>query len=374
MTVSNISNSKTIFHLKNPRANTSWSFVKKIFKNIRNFAMPTIAFTSPLAGEVKTIDIHLKDFASNITHPNKIVAYHTLTEGIPPSEIVHLSKKSLDLKAEKKLSQKPIFEKPSPCIKHCPGVFTYTQSTPISKHWTVNFADFHLFGYCQGALLAQDELQALEHPGIYHLKTALENLPNFKTIASKQAALIENIYRRGSLDAQTPLSSGRSLYGNTFATASKREILSRLQKIQPYSSNLVAMAAPSIPEYLEGQPYQKRHLEELFYTAYTAFSAIKQKSGSDHNILHTGNWGAGAFGNDPKVVAIIQLAAARLAGLDEVRYYPMNSRQEFEQAKHLLTDIEAMHQGLAFSVDDFLTYLANNAKKLCLFYGKGNGT
>jgi hypothetical protein len=52
----------------------------------------------------------------------------------------------------------------------------------------------------------------------------------------------------------------------------------------------------------------------------------------------------------------------------------MNSRQEFEQAKHLLTDIEAMHQGLAFSVDDFLTYLANNAKKLCLFYGKGNGT
>lgn len=39
-----------------------------------------------------------------------------------------------------------------------------TQQQQVME-WYVNFADRNLFGYYGGTLLAQDELQVLEHPG-----------------------------------------------------------------------------------------------------------------------------------------------------------------------------------------------------------------
>jgi hypothetical protein len=46
------------------------------------------------------------------------------------------------------------------------GFFRYdpADETPGTMHWQLNFADTHLFGFYAGDLLAQDELQVLEHP------------------------------------------------------------------------------------------------------------------------------------------------------------------------------------------------------------------
>lgn len=55
-----------------------------------------------------------------------------------------------------------------------PGVFTYA-SQPDGTHvdWHMNFADTDLFVAYGSPLLAQDELQVLEHPILGSLRVAL---------------------------------------------------------------------------------------------------------------------------------------------------------------------------------------------------------
>ena len=51
--------------------------------------------------------------------------------------------------------------------------FGYQASSAQIKHWHPNFADRKLFGFYGGNLLAQDELQVLEHPILGSLREAL---------------------------------------------------------------------------------------------------------------------------------------------------------------------------------------------------------
>jgi hypothetical protein len=228
-------------------------------------------------------------------------------------------------------------------------------------------------------LFAQDELQVLEHPGLYHLKAALDKSdPQLKLgILNKcEIALITNVDRLGALDTKTTLSStGKTLYGNGFRDASQEDVASCLTKFDtPHPSNILAMAAPRISKTLFNKPYTKAHLEELFYTAYVGFRAIKEKDGAASTVLHTGHWGAGAFGNDRKTVAIIQIAAARLAGLEEVRYHNLGDPKSLQEGLEILIQIEDAHPDLLLTVDQFLTHLADNAATYGLRYQMGNGT
>ena len=135
------------------------------------------------------------------------------------------------------------------------------------------------------------------------------------------------------------------------------------------------MAAPHITG-LSGQPYQKQVLEQLFYPSYVAFSAAKKRSEEALCIIHTGNWGAGAFGNDPKAVALIQIAAAHLAGVDELRYYPMSSAAAFQEATQMFEGICTYFadSGNPMTVDAFLSHIEEKAKEFDLLYRIGNGT
>ena len=46
---------------------------------------------------------------------------------------------------------------------------------PKETHWHVNFADRLLFGFAEGSLFAQDEVQAMEHPVLVSLARAIDD-------------------------------------------------------------------------------------------------------------------------------------------------------------------------------------------------------
>jgi len=227
-------------------------------------------------------------------------------------------------------------------------------------------------GYSDGALLAQNELQVLEHPPLSHVKTAMAQ-KGHAYMKKNEIYLIKNVERFGILDTQTPLANGRTLYGNQFAQASSANILSHLHVANsPQPSNIVFMAAPHIGNNLKGKPYQKNNMEQLFYTAFNAFWSSNYNSAPGSSCqIHTGNWGAGAFGNSAKVSHLLQIAAAHAAGVN-AQFYPLDQAPAFHSAQLLFNEI--MRQYPEMSVDQFLDHLAEHAQVYDLLYGHGNGT
>ncbi len=313
--------------------------------------------------------LHPSAYPHQITNPNKIFAYNHLVQGGSVGD--HVIARKFSLNDSDALKSATLFTKTSPLLKVIQGGFCYDTSTQDTIHWTANFADRHLFGFCEGPLLAQDELQVLEHPALAHIKGALPS--HARQLDGYDAALFQNILRLGALDTTTPLSNGNTLYGNNFAKATQEQILSRLKRFDiPTQSNIFAIAAPHIPSSLKNQPYQKKDLETLFFTAYNAFHNILEVSSGKKTVIHTGNWGAGAFGNDPKTVYLLQLAAARLAGVDEVRMHPMGNQRELNEATQLLDALEKQFPQM--TIGQFIDHLTANAATYGLKYKEGNGT
>ncbi len=307
--------------------------------------------------------------SQHLSNMNKIFVYTQLSQGRTVGDQVRAQKFSLN--DPDSLKSAAAFPAARPQVVTSAGGFQYPASTADTIHWTANFADSRLFGFCEGPLLAQDELQVLEHPALAHIKSALPS--DLKTLSGYDAALFQNVPRLGSLDTTTPFPDGHTLYGNRFAAATHDQILARLQLLNPpTSSNIFAIAAPHVPFGMANQPYQKKDIDALFFTAYNAFHAIKESSPGKKVVAHTGNWGAGAFGNDLKTVHLLQLAAARFAGIDEIRMHPMSSQAELQAARQLLDQIE--RQFPQMTIGQFIDHLTANAASYQLTYKTGNGT
>jgi len=351
------------------------AFFQKIFQTSSSTPLPEQQTQSQGVDMVLTNAILpplTTDISSSFHNNNKLFAYQQLIQGADANALYSKFTKYA-LGSTTSVAQSRLYPgSGAPTVQEIAGAFAYDASTETTKHWTANFADRNLFGFGFGGLLAQDELQILEHPALYHLKLLLRQ-QRMDHLGNNEIALIEDVHRLGQLDTQSQLATGGTLYGNNFAAATQDQIAAKLARLNPsHASNIYAMAAPRIPANLHNQPYQKQHLEQLFYTSYTAFAAAKEKSGDARCVVHTGKWGCGAFGNQHKTVAIIQLAAAIRAGVDEVRYYTLGDHDVFVEAQEVVNDITNFHTD--YTVDDFLTYLADNAATLDLRYGLGNGT
>ena len=112
-------------------------------------------------------------------------------------------------------------------------------------------------------------------------------------------------------------------------------------------------------------------MEKLLYPVITVLTAIKQKYPNKKIVFHTGNWGVGAFGGSAEAAAIMQLLAARVSGIDEIRYYPRSSKSQYNSGKTLLKTIEKNHSNL--TCDQFIEHLAKNAQNYNLIWGTSNG-
>jgi Poly (ADP-ribose) glycohydrolase (PARG) len=194
-----------------------------------------------------------------------------------------------------------------------PDFFTYDDESAAAMSWHLNFAHQDLFCAYGGALLAQDELQVLEHPALGALREALitQKITLLTVEGGKPTpVLIRGVERRAALDMQ-------HLYGNQFARAKLEAILSALTLLTPPTrSNILAMEAPS-----GGYgSYTLHELEFILMTAYTGFSAACHETGAE-SVIHTGFWGCGAYGGNRIVMTLLQLLAARLAGVGRLVFH-----------------------------------------------------
>eukprot|EP00756_Hemistasia_phaeocysticola_P046868 Hpha_TRINITY_DN2070_c0_g2::TRINITY_DN2070_c0_g2_i1::g.82893::m.82893 len=67
--------------------------------------------------------------------------------------------------------------------------------------------------------------------------------------------------------------------------------------------------------------YTEAQVRRLLSTAYTAFVGAAAMSEGKRCVVHSGNWGCGAFGNSVTVISAVQCLAAKLAGVELVYHY-----------------------------------------------------
>ena len=210
-----------------------------------------------------------------------------------------------------------------------------TEITPVPGHfdyagdhrgvWHLNFADPHLFFAYGSALLAQDELQAAEHPLLGCVREALiaEHQPALtEDQVGPTPVLVAGIERRCEILTAPTAARPGGLYGNRFAMSRPDVIRDAIRVISPPTiTNLIAIAAPGGGM----EKYSRRDIEQVMVTAYTGFSAAVAESRQIYPgtpvEIRTGFWGCGAFGGNRHAMTLLQLLAARLAGVDRVRFY-----------------------------------------------------
>lgn len=224
------------------------------------------------------------------------------------------------------------------------GFYTYEESTDTNKVWWVNFADENLFGYYGSDLFAQDEIQTLEHPLLGSVVEYLDinEIPNLisKTEEKNRVTpfFVENVPYWISVNVNPILSSGETanIYGRNFSQEQEDIVNLGIKIIQKdIKNNIIAMAAPSCGkgEYTEDQ------LQKLMETVLVAFGGavkITSKERFEKCIIHTGNWGCGAFGNNIELMYLSQLLAASFVGVDELVFHNANENILMDAEKKYL--------------------------------------
>jgi hypothetical protein len=202
--------------------------------------------------------------------------------------------------------------------------FTYDPPAGGGVKWHLNFADPDVFAYYGSGLFAQDEMQVAEHPVLASLREALvaEGLSRRTVEDGKPTPiLVRGVPRAIKVATEPSAAEGRpgGLYGNAFSRAAPETVRRAVTKLEPATvSNIVAVVAPS---HGSGE-YTGKQVEHILTTAYTGFQAAKIESGRGAAVtIHTGFWGCGAFGGNRELMVILQLHAARLAGVDRVVFH-----------------------------------------------------
>jgi len=207
----------------------------------------------------------------------------------------------------------------------CPGLFAYAAPRePNVAAWHLNFSDPRLFVAYGSSLLAQDELQAAEHPSLGSIREALlsRGMPavTVDQHGNPTPVTITGVQRRCVINTLPNPAAGcpNGLYGNAFARATEDQVRTATRPLSPPTiSNILAMAAPP-GGYGE---YSREEMLDVLTTAYTGFSAARAESqrlvqGVARTVIHTGFWGCGAFGGDRRLMTILQGLAGDLAGVE----------------------------------------------------------
>lgn len=252
----------------------------------------------------------------------------------------------------------------STTVEPADGYFTYPPDTADVARWHVNFANLHLFVAYGSALMAQDELQCMEHPVLGSLREALladpDAYPRLVPLTRENGQPAPVLVRGAQRSMAIDTSGG--LYGNAFARAPLAAIQRATTYLEePMFSNIVAMQAP--PGGFG--PYSMDEIEDILTTAFIGFGACRSESAAASTEVHTGNWGTGAFGGNRVLMALLQVLAAQWAGVDRLVYHSGDGLDHVTEATRLLDELPAQqgmpvvslidaiyHRGFTWGVSD----------------------
>ena len=141
--------------------------------------------------------------------------------------------------------------------------------------------------------------------------------------------VVTGIERRCRVAIDPNVAAGRpnGLYGNAFAGADASAVRRATTRIEPPTiTNLIAIAAPD-GGYGE---YQASEVRYVLVTAFTGFQAAVRESARLRGtkcpvVVHSDFWGCGAFGGNRVLMAILQIIAAEMAGLDRLVMHTFDS-------------------------------------------------
>jgi hypothetical protein len=240
----------------------------------------------------------------------------------------------------------PAFALPAQCsladamqrVSVSQDIYDYSPTTGVAGavEWHVNFADPNLFVAYGGGLFAQDEMQVAEHPALGALKEALvaRKWPA-RTVEDRKPTpvLVRGVERRCHVATDVNIAEGRpsGLYGNAFMAAPADAVRRATHRLEPPTiTNLIAMAAPvgGVGRYGAGE------IALILTTAFSGFRAAVLESGGAPAVVHTGYWGCGAFGGNRELMSLLQIVAARAAGVERVVFHTVTAggRAEFDLA------------------------------------------
>lgn len=206
-------------------------------------------------------------------------------------------------------------------------IYDYVTGSDGAVEWHVNFADPSLFVAYGSGLFAQDEMQVAEHPALGALREGLRARKWTAKTAEKGRStpvLVKGVERRCRVAIDRNAAEGRAdgLYGQRFSASPLDVVRRATVRIEPPTiTNLIAIAAP----YGAYGRYTARQIEQILTTAYTGFYAAVCESDGAPVVVHTGFWGCGAFGGHRVLMAMLQLIAAEMAGVQRLVFHTVTS-------------------------------------------------
>jgi hypothetical protein len=220
-----------------------------------------------------------------------------------------------------------------------------------------------LFKYWYNSNFAQDEIQTAEHPDLARIAVDLD-YPS----CWQKPCLISNAKRACAINGLS------EIYGWKFSDSP----LDALKKhVVPFDTNsmtktnILVMAALQISGNQTCKQYSVMDIVTLFKTSYSAFRlVVLAKKKFKKIIVNTGNWGCGSFGNNYRLIAIIQILAACLAGLNELNYYTFDEHAHLEYHKAKEWIVHNIELTKVKTVGDVVSIIHGGN----FIYGESNGT
>ena len=123
---------------------------------------------NPLLRRTFDAALLVREHPPAFTARNKVAVQERLGKGDPPRGTLELTRWSEAALPVRRPKRRPV-------LLESDGFYQYGQVGPAgTMHWHVNFAMSECFGAYAGDLLAQDELQVLEHPILGSLREAAD--------------------------------------------------------------------------------------------------------------------------------------------------------------------------------------------------------
>lgn len=302
---------------------------------------------SQLFRTTKPADEMFLKYPPNIKGEKKQLVYDLALESIAPSsdEVVISRWSAMMPQDERTVGSNPI-------SFHFQNVFfdyqEFESVATLKVEWHLNFADEQLFVAYGYDIFAQDEIQCAEHPVLGSILEMLSSLSRESSIFEPLTAdpdgnptpiLILGAKRHISIDMNPRDDEGRTvnIYGNRFQEASDHILRRACQKpSNPDPSNILAMSSLS---YGNGA-YSVKEIIQIILIAYTGFRAavLETKAHVGNNcktVIHTGDWGCGAFGGNKTLMASLQMLAADMADVDALVFHSTDD-SHFKAATKIL--------------------------------------